>query len=654
MIPKSSPRTNISTSFRKYRFLFVGFIFLALAGALIAQVFYLQVIKADDLIKQANNRSIRVQNIEITRGKIVDRNGNFLALSVPVYSIVIDPKEYFAQQIKRNKDRWKALAIETNSSLGRIEDNVHNFLQKKYNQNKIALTNEQILNPYSKNYWQLLSEVSGIDLENLTTNVKNDPTSKFLAFDKNTLKSETQKFSQLAKQLNQSFTTLINNFYSKANSSFLYLAKKQNKEVSEFANQLGIKTLEIKKESMRVYPLGKATSQLLGLTDLDDKVGIEGLERTYNQFLLGDDQKITYRKDKRGRRIETIKNEQPAPQFDLQLSIDADLQTMVFNELQQAVEENKAESGTAVLINIKTGEILALATAPSFDPNNRSTIKQSLVRNRAVTDTFEPGSTVKPFVILNALQNKVIGLNDVIDTGPLELNGHQISDVGNYKQLDLTGILQKSSNRGMSRIALKMTPEQLIDTYRKVGFGKATELGLNEAKGTNGNRTYWTDLEKASLAYGYGLRVTPVQLARAYVILGNKGKYRELSITQVSEPTFSTQVFDKDLTQKVLKMLEATTSPEGTGHRAALKNYRTAVKTGTTRKLEQGKYVAKYIAYTAGLAPVSDPIFSLVVLINEPTAGKFYGGAVSAPLFASIMEKALEQWHIAPDKNTNK
>ncbi|MCI4153896.1 peptidoglycan glycosyltransferase FtsI, partial [Dickeya dianthicola] len=327
------------------------------------------------------------------------------------------------------------------------------------------------------------------------------------------------------------------------------------------------------------------------------------------------------------------------------------LQALVYRELNNAVAFNKAESGTAVLVDVNTGEVLAMANSPSYNPNNLTGTPTDVIRNRAITDIFEPGSTVKPMVVMTALQRNVVKENAVLNTLPYYINGHEIKDVARYSELTLTGVLQKSSNVGVSHLALAMPASALVDTYSRFGLGKATNLGLvGESLGLYPNRQRWSDIERATFSFGYGLMVTPLQLARVYATIGSFGIYRPLSITKVDPPVPGERVFSEPIVRTVVHMMESVALPGGGGTKAAVKGYRIAIKTGTAKKVgPDGKYINKYIAYTAGVAPASNPRFALVVVINDPQAGKYYGGAVSAPVFGAIMGGVLRTMNIEPD-----
>ncbi|HHW7579434.1 TPA: penicillin-binding transpeptidase domain-containing protein [Mannheimia haemolytica] len=640
-------------SFLPARFRVVAFFMLLMVSALLAQTAYIQLFDSERLIKEANNRSLRTKELQFTRGRILDRNGRFLSISVPMYSLTLDPREYFDTKLRRSNESWRALAIEMETSKGKIEANVNKFIEKKnFSKEKVDFDPRSILNTKSEGYWTQLAQVTGLDYNSLVEKVRNNPSSAFLRLDNENLVRERQKFQALSKEIGRSYNDIMDELYSKNRQRFLYLSRHQSEAISEYAKELDIDALVIKVESRRFYPLAEESSQLIGFTDKDDMHGSEGLERSFDSLLIGKNGKQIIRKDAKGNIVENIRSEKQYDPQDVMLSIDEELQSMVYGEIKKAVQENNAESGTAVLVDVQTGEILAMANAPSFNPNKRDSFKPELMRNRAITDTFEPGSTVKPFTVLTALQNGVTYRDEVIGTRPFVVNGHTIKDVAPRDSLTLTGILQKSSNIGVSKLALRMPATALVDTYTKVGFGKDTGLGLGEQRGTNGDRKRWADIERATLSYGYGLNVTPLQLARAYATLGSFGLYRPLSITKVDPPVIGERVLPEKTTRDVVHMMESVAAKGEGGHRAAVDGYRVAIKTGTARKLEKGKYVEKYIAYTAGLAPASDPRFALVVLINEPKAGNYYGGFVSAPLFSRIMGYTLKQRNIKPDNLT--
>lgn len=651
---KKTVSTKNEPSYLPIRFGVVGFFILIMAGMLIAKAAHIQLFDAERLINEANNRSLRTKELPFTRGRILDRNGRFLSISVPMYSITLDPREYFDSKLRRSSERWKVLAMEMGSSKSKIEKSVSDFIEKKNkSKEKIEFDPRDILNTKSERYWTLLAQSTGLDYNKLMTTVRHNPYSQFVAQEIAAAQLERSKFEAIAKVIGEKYNDLMERLYKAARQRFIYIARHESESIANYAQELKIDGIVLKAESRRFYPLAEEASQLIGFTDIDDVHGSEGLERSFDSLLIGKNGRQVIRKDARGNVIENIRDEKQYDPQDVMLSIDEELQSEVYKKIKEAVIANNAESGTAVLVDIQTGEILAMANAPSFNPNKRNSFKPELMRNRAITDTFEPGSTVKPLVVLTALQNGATYRDEVINTRPFVVNGHTIKDVAPRESLSLTGILQKSSNIGVSRLALRMPSTALVDTYSKVGFGKDTGLGLGEQKGTNGDRKRWSDIERATMAYGYGLNVTPLQLARAYATLGSFGIYRPLSITKVDPPVIGERVLPEKITRDVVHMMESVAQKGEGGQKAAVDGYRVAVKTGTARKLEKGQYVEKYIAYTAGVAPASDPRFALVVLINEPKAGAYYGGSVSAPLFSSIMGYTLKARNIKPDNLTD-
>lgn len=435
---------------------------------------------------------------------------------------------------------------------------------------------------------------------------------------------------------------------------FVPLIKQITPTEADYLKKLKLAGINFNKTSKRFYPLGSSIAQLIGLTNVENGVetGAEGIEKSYNQLLIGEAGQRVIRRDRFGRVIEKLQDIDGEVANDLVLSIDERLQSLVYGELELAVKFNKADSGTAVLIDIKTGEILAMATNPSYNPNNRSKIDASLLRNPAVTDAFEPGSTVKPLVVMAALEKKVVDLNSIIDTRPFYVNGYEVKDVNYQKSLNLAGILEKSSNVGVSKLALKMRPQDLVEFYSRFGLSQPTGLGIGgETSGSiAANRTHWSDIERATYAFGYGLMVTPVQLARAYATIGNYGIYKPVTILKVTEPVVGQRVVSETVAKTVIKLMESVAITGG-GVKAAVPNYSVAVKTGTAKKLGlSGKYINEYIAYTAGIAPASKPRYSLVVIIDNPKAGQYYGGTVSAPIFSRIMTGVLRTMNVAPDR----
>ncbi|VEH67941.1 peptidoglycan synthase FtsI [Rodentibacter pneumotropicus] len=387
------------------------------------------------------------------------------------------------------------------------------------------------------------------------------PMSAVIAEPKRILKEgsldDKERIKALADVLGLSYNELVKKIEKNPKSGFLYLARQVEAGKAQYVKELKIKGISLESEPRRFYPRVEETAHLLGYTDIDGN-GIEGIEKSFNALLVGKDGSRLVRKDKRGNVVEHIADQKKYDAQDVTLSIDEKLQSMVYREIKKAVTENKAESGTAVLVDVRTGEVLAMANAPSYNPNNRVGVKAELMRNRAITDVFEPGSTVKPFVVLTALQRGAAQRNEVINTGSFTVSGKEIMDVAPRPQQTLDEILINSSNRGVSRLALRMPPSALMDTYQAAGLGKATDLGLigEQAGVLNANRKRWADIDRATVAYGYGITATPLQMARAYATLGSFGIYRPLSITKVDPPVIGQRVFSEKTTKEIVNMLE--------------------------------------------------------------------------------------------------
>ncbi|WP_161616573.1 peptidoglycan glycosyltransferase FtsI [Yokenella regensburgei] len=458
------------------------------------------------------------------------------------------------------------------------------------------------------------------------------------------------RWQGLASALHLSLSELAQRVAAHPTSRFMYLARQVDPQQAEWVDKLHLPGINLRDESRRFYPAGRVAANLLGFTNIDDQ-GIEGVEKSFNSQLMGKPGVRLVRKDRHGNVIENMTEVAAVPAHNLMLSIDERLQTVTEDALDNAVRWNKAESGAAVLIKIDTGEVLSMASYPDFNPNNRDNATLNDFRNRAISDTFEPGSTVKPLVIMTALKEGIVQPDSVVDTHPFILDGHRIRDVGYYPELTLTGVLQKSSDTGVSRLSLAMPVQKLLDTYKAFGFGQPTGLGLTgESQGLLPARRYWAQLDRATFAFGYGLMVTPLQLAHVYATIGGFGIKRPLSITRIDPPVVGDRVMPEEIAHEVEHMLESVALPGGGGVKAAVRDYRVAVKTGTAKKIgDDGKYVDKYIAYTAGVAPASRPQFALVVVINDPQNGDYYGGAVSAPVFSQIMGDVLRLENVLPD-----
>ncbi|MCB1616584.1 MAG: penicillin-binding protein 2, partial [Pseudomonadales bacterium] len=401
------------------------------------------------------------------------------------------------------------------------------------------------------------------------------------------------------------------------------------------------------------YPAKEVASHIVGFTDIDDH-GQEGIELAYDEWLRGSNGQKRVLKDLKGRVIKDVQLLKSAQSGeDLQLSIDLRIQYLASEELKKAIKEHEAKSGAVVVVDVHTGEILAMANYPTFNPNNRSRVKPSHLRNRAVTDVFEPGSTMKPLTIAAALESGKFTRDTVIDTNPgyIRVQGKTLYDHNNYGLLDLTGIIRKSSQVGTTKIALALDPQEVRNLFYRVGLGQATGIGFpGESVGVLPSHRKWREIERVTFAFGYGLSLTALQLADAYTVLANRGEKRQLSLLKVSEQAETEKVLSAEVTSQVLEMMQAVTQKGGTGTRASIPAFTVAGKTGTTHVQEAGGYAEnKYVSVFAGIAPATNPRFVAVVMVNEPTRGGYYGGLVAAPVFREVVAGALRLVGVKPD-----
>lgn len=471
-------------------------------------------------------------------------------------------------------------------------------------------------------------------------------------FDKDGL-AQIDRWYALADVLGLERQSMIDKISANKKRRFIYLQRQVSPAMAKYIRDLKLVGVGLKAESRRYYPAGEISAHLIGVTGIDGH-GLEGVERSYDKWLTGEAGKRTIRKDRYGRVVENIALEEREQGKPLTLTIDQRLQAIAYREIKQAVADHRATSGSAILLDVKSGAVLAMVNAPSYNPNNRADLQSFKMRNRVLTDAMEPGSTVKPFVVLAALENGAATPDTVINTGNgiMQIGGSRVRDTSKVGKADLAMILKKSSNIGVAKLALDMPLEALLGLYSSVGLGEMSGLNLvGETTGIFPNRRRWSKFEIATLSFGYGLSVTPIQLAHAYATLANKGVYEPIHIIENNEQDFSKQIIDRENAQLVLEMLEGVTQKGGTATRAAVPGYRVAAKTGTSRKAEAGGYSDEYIAITAGVAPVSDPRVSLVVVVNEPQGDLYYGGSVAAPVFSEIMKGALQILNVPADEN---
>lgn len=469
------------------------------------------------------------------------------------------------------------------------------------------------------------------------------------------LQAARARWPELAGALGQDAGVLQKRLNDQAEREFIYLVRGLTPEQGQQVLDLNIPGVYSQEEFRRFYPAGEVTAQIVGFTDIDDR-GREGLELAYDEWLAGVPGKRQVLKDRRGRLIKDVQVTKNAKAGKaLALSIDLRLQYLAHSELRKVVKEYGAKAASLVMVDVNTGEVLAMANQPTYNPNNRRNLQPSAMRNRALIDVFEPGSTVKPFSIAAALGTGKYQPESVINTLPgwMRIGRYTIRDVSKGGMLNLTGILMKSSNVGISKIALDIGPEPVHQIMHQAGFGQPTGLGFpGERVGSLPNHRKWRDAETASLAYGYGLSVTAAQLAHAYAVLGNEGTNIPMSLLRVDQPQDGVQVMDKDISRTVLRMLQSVVEEEGGGGaRAKVPGYHVGGKSGTAKKTSgTGGYTqSAYRAFFAGVAPVSDPRIAIVVVVDEPSEGGYFGGLVAAPVFGKVAARALRLMNVAPD-----
>ncbi len=459
------------------------------------------------------------------------------------------------------------------------------------------------------------------------------------------------RLPQLAQALGMPLDELTRKLSQKADKEFLYLKRRINPDEAHRIVALGIPGVFSQREYRRFYPQGEAMAHVLGFTNIDDR-GQEGLELAFDDWLRGSPGIKKVIRDRQGRIVESIDLVKPAvPGKDLTLSIDRRIQYLAYRELRAALDKHKASSGSAVIMDVNTGEVLAMVNLPTYNPNAVGTGNQETHRNRAVTDVVEPGSTMKPLTVLSALSAGVVTPNTVFDTNPgyMPLGKYTIRDVHNFGVLTTTTVITRSSNIGAAKIAALVPDQKFYSTIRSFGYGSTPHSGFpGEAAGIVQPPDRWSGSTKTTMSYGYGLNVTALQIARAYCALGNGG--------HLLEPTFvkgqrnpAVQIADPRITREVVDMME-TVVTQGGAKAAGILGYRVAGKTGTARQASGGGYAAgRYASLFAGLVPASHPRFATVIVINDSQEGGYYGGLVSAPVFHNIMEGALRLMDVPPD-----
>ena len=549
--------------FNRWRFQFVIASLVIVFGVMISRVAYLQIIQPERLIKEGDNRTVRIKKTSVQRGMITDRNGVELAVSVPVQTIWADPKRVLEYPEFDTDIRWKALA-----------------------------------------------KVLDVEEQELIARITNNATKRFI-----------------------------------------YLKRKTNPVVADYVEQLKIPGVRLREESKRYYPAGEIAAHVVGFTNIDGK-GIEGVELRHNDWMVGTPSKRKIIKDAKGREIEVLEEQKGHEAQNIALTIDQRIQSAAYVELKKAVQTFEATSGSAIVVDINTAEVLAMVNSPSFNPNNRVNVPVHRFRNRAITDSFEPGSTMKPVAVIGALDYGTYGTLDLVDTSPgyMRIGGSRVSDPRNRGQISLADVLKYSSNMGSSKLALSVPKESFLEVFYRLGLADSSGVDLvGESTGLFNAQRRWSDIEIAVLSYGYGISVTAAQLAKMYTTIGAGGISRPITIVKSDLEKPAERVLDKDVALDVLNMMESVISKEGSGKTAMVNGYRLAGKTGTSIKAVAGGYGNDYVNIFAGIGPVSHPEVAIVVVINEPKGDYYYGSETAAPTWGKIMEQTLRTLNVAPD-----
>ncbi|MGO2073977.1 MAG: peptidoglycan D,D-transpeptidase FtsI family protein [Pseudoalteromonas sp.] len=584
------------TTLITWRFMLVCTVVLLIFVTLVSRAAYLQVIEPDKARSESNKRTVRVEKLHVQRGMIFDRNGKELAVSVPVVSVYADPKALNKSLVSK--------------VLRQARKNGEDYQTLAENQSE--LTKRSAI--YYKNdlRWRELADVLRIEPKKINSRLRDDETRRFV-----------------------------------------YLKRQVTPAVANYIGDLRLPGIHLLDESKRYYPAGEITAHVLGFTNIDGK-GIEGIEKLYEKPLTGVEGRRTIRKDAQGREVEVLDERERVEPENIQLSIDQRIQTIAYKAVKSAVLTYKATSGSAMVVDVKTGEVLAMVNSPSFNPNNMRNASPHKRRNRAITDLFEPGSTVKPLAILAGLDYGSVKVDDTIDTYPgwMRLGGSLVQDTRNHGEMSLREILKYSSNMGVTKVTQTVPKDYFVGLFQKVGFGSDTGTRMvGESSGLFYPNRRWSDHEIAALSFGYNIAVSTAQMARFYAMLGAGGINRPLTVLKQEHAPEGERVFQQKDVEAVVHMMESVFEDGGTARNVNVDGYRAAGKTGTSKKAAAGGYGDEYVGYFAGVAPASNPRLAVVVMINEPGGDVYSGGATAGPAFAEIVSNALRILNVAPDKD---
>lgn len=463
--------------------------------------------------------------------------------------------------------------------------------------------------------------------------------------------ASNQQIKQLALVLGMGEKELQGRL-SDTSRDFVYLKRQLPPDQAEKAINLNLPGISLQREYRRYYPAGEETAQLLGFTGQDDN-GQEGLELSLQERLAGKPGSQRVIKDRRGRIVEEAGSlNAPRPGSNIALSMDLKIQYLAYRELADAVHQHRAKAGAVVVLDARSGEVLALANYPGFNPNNRSKVSAQAMRNRAIADLFEPGSTMKPFAVAAAIEQGKVRPDSLINTekGVLTIGNRRIHDSHPEEMLTVAQVIQKSSNVGSAKMALMLPSETLWKSLSDSGFGAPTGSNFpGEAYGRLRDPKTWRPIEQATVSYGHGLSVNLLQLARAYTVFTGNGELKPVSLLKLDAPAAGKKVFSDSTALKLRDMMELVTLPGGTAPLAQVAGYRVGGKTGTAHKLENGRYINSYVASFVGFAPASNPRLIVAVMIDEPRNGKYYGGLVAAPVFSKVTGAALHELNVPND-----
>ena len=464
---------------------------------------------------------------------------------------------------------------------------------------------------------------------------------------------DPEKMKALARILNMKYSTLMKKIRQSSSPNFTYLARSQDLDTAEAVRQLGIPGIGISPEMRRQYPDGPAMAHIVGYTGWDDR-GQEGVELARDCVLSGQRGARRVIRDRHGRIVDDVWAKEALPGQDVSLAIDSRVQFIAYEALKRAIDKTQAKAGAVVVADVNTGEIIALANAPTYDPNDRSTVRFERVRNRVLTDQFEPGSTMKPFAIAKALDMGIIDPLTTIQTAPgkLTIGDRTIGDTHDYGLLTVAEVVAKSSNIGTAKIALEISPQTLYETYSELGFGKAPQIGFPGA--TSGRLRpgkTWRPVEQATISYGHGVTVSLMQMVRAYTALARNGDVIDLTLFKrdPNEKLQGTQVFKPETARRMRAMMMATVKKGGTASNVNVAGYSVAGKTGTANKVKNGQYTRDVVASFVGIVPATQPRFIVAVMVDEPKKGR-YGGLVAAPVFNEVAQGALRTLMVSPDE----